>query len=88
MPQVVCTRYFVEAQGFGIDDSILAQDNMSPMLLEKNGKQSSSKFTKLIRVLNFFIKDRVANIDIWIQHCPTGNMLADHFTKPLQGSLF
>jgi hypothetical protein len=88
MPQVMWTRYFIEAQGFGIDDNILAQDNLSTMLLEKNGKQSSSKRTKHIRVRYFFIKDRVANNDISIRHCPTGEMLADHFTKPLQGSLF
>jgi hypothetical protein len=88
MPQVMWTRYFIEAQGFGIDDNILAQDNLSTMLIEKNGKQSSSKRTKHIRVRYFFIKDRVANNDISIRHCPTGEMLADHFTKPLQGSLF
>jgi hypothetical protein len=88
MPQVMWTRYFIEAQGFGIDDNILAQDNLSTMLLEKNGKQSSSKQTKHIRVRYFFIKDRVANNDISIRHCPTGEMLAEHFTKPLQGSLF
>jgi hypothetical protein len=88
MPQVMWTRYFIEAQVFGIDDSILAQDNLSNMLLEKKGKQSSSKRTKHIRVRYFFIKDRVANNDISIQHCPTGEMLADHFTNPLQRSLF
>ena len=26
--------------------------------------------------------------DIWIEYCPTGDMVADFFTKPLQGSLF
>jgi hypothetical protein len=61
---------------------------MSAMLLEKNGKQSSSKRTKHIRVTYFFIKDRVNNGDITIKHCPTGEMSADHFTKPLQGALF
>jgi hypothetical protein len=88
MPQVMWTRHFIEAQGFGINDNILAQDNLRTMLLEKEGKQSSSKRTKHIRARYFFIKDRVANNDISIRHCPTGEMLADHFTKPLQGSLF
>jgi hypothetical protein len=61
---------------------------MSAMLLETNGKQSSSKRTKHTRVRYFFIKDRVSNGDITLKHCPTGEMLADHFTKPLQGALF
>jgi hypothetical protein len=82
------TRYFLEERGYGVEDCILNQDNMSAMLLETNGKQSSSKQTKHIRVRYFFIKDRVSNGDITLKHCPTGEMLADHFTKPLQGALF
>jgi hypothetical protein len=39
MLQVMRTRYFIEAQAFGIDDSILTQDNPRTMLLEKNGRQ-------------------------------------------------
>ena len=33
----------------------------------------------------FFVKDRVDKKDICIQYCPTEQMLADFFTKPLQG---
>jgi len=36
----------------------------------------------------FFIKDRVDNGEIVIEHCPTAEMIADYFTKPLQGALF
>jgi hypothetical protein len=43
MPQIMWTNYFIEAQGHGISENILYQDNLSNMLLEKNGKQSSSK---------------------------------------------
>jgi hypothetical protein len=43
MPQIMWTKYFIEAQGHGISKNILYQDNLSTMLLEKNGKQSSSK---------------------------------------------
>ena len=43
MPQMLCTRYFLEAQGYGINKNILYQDNMSAMLLEKNRKKSSTK---------------------------------------------
>ena len=64
------------------------QDNLSAMLLETNGKKSITKRTKHIRVRYFFIKDRVSSGDIKLEHFPTEEMLADHFTKPLQGSLF
>jgi hypothetical protein len=86
LPQIMWTRCFIEAQGFNVDESILYQDNLSDMLLEKNGKQSSSKRTKHIRVRYFFIKDRIGNGDISLKHCPTGDMVGDHFTKPLQGA--
>ena len=64
------------------------QDNLSVMLLETNGKKSSTKRTKNIRVRYFFIKDQVSSGDIKLEHCPIEEMLADHFTKPLQGNLF
>ena len=32
--------------------------------------------------------DRVKQGEILIQYCPTNKMLADFFTKPLQGILF
>jgi hypothetical protein len=53
-----------------------------------NGKESSSKRTKHINVRYVFIKDRVGAGEIVIKHCPTNDMLADHFTKPVQGSQF
>jgi hypothetical protein len=88
LPQIMWTRYFIEANGFNVDESILYQDNLSAMHLENNGKQSSSKRTKHIRVRYFFIKDMIGNGDISVKHCPTGDMAGDHFTKPLQGAQF
>jgi len=41
-----------------------------------------------VNIRYFFIKDRVKNEGIDIVYCPTEQMLADYFTKPLQGSLF
>ena len=85
---MLCTRYFLEAQGYGIDKNILYQDNTSAILLEKNGKKSSTKKTKNINVRYYFIKDQVETGDVVIEHCLTEKMLGDHFTKPLQGALF
>jgi hypothetical protein len=38
MPAICWTRYFMEAQGYTINNNILFQDNKSSILLEKNGK--------------------------------------------------
>ena len=81
------TRYFLEAQFYGIEENILYQDNMSAILLEKNGKKSSTKNTKHINVRYYFIKYWVENRDEVIMHCLMQEMLGDHFTKPLQGAL-
>ena len=66
---------------------ILYQDNMSGMLLEKNGKKSSTKNMKHINVRYYFIKDRVETRALVIKHCPMEEILGGHFTKPLQGAL-
>jgi hypothetical protein len=88
MPQILWTRYFLEAQGYTVSDSVINQDNQSAMLLEKNGRGSSSKRTRHINIRYFFVSDRVAAGEVSIHYCPTAEMLADFFTKPLQGSIF
>jgi hypothetical protein len=45
----------MEAQGYQVQDNILFQDNKSAILLEKNGKASSSKRTKHVNIQYFFI---------------------------------
>ena len=88
MPQIVWTRNFLEAQGYKMSASDVYQDNQSATLLEKNGKASSSRRTRHINIWYFFVTDRVAKGEIIIKYCPTKEMLADFFTKPLQGSPF
>jgi hypothetical protein len=87
-PVMMLTRYFMEVQGFAVDESDLYQDNLSTMLLERNGNKSSSKRTKHINIRYFFIKDRIASNEISVKHCPTAEMMAGHFTKQLQGAPF
>jgi hypothetical protein len=81
-------RYFMEEQGYDMDPSILYQDNMSAILLETNGKASSSKRTKYIKVKYFYIKENVDNGEIEIEHCLTEQMWTDINTKPKQGAIF
>ena len=88
MPHICWTRYFMEAQGYCVDDNKLYQDNKSSILLETNRKASSGKRTKHINIRYFFITDRVKKGDVSVVWCPAGDMIADYATKPLQGSLF
>lgn len=37
---------------------------------------------------SFFIKDVIDQENLDVRHCSTEHMIADYFTKPLQGSLF
>ncbi len=88
MPAICWTRYFMKAQGYDVQDNILFQDNKSAILLEKNGKASSSKRTKHINIRYFFITDQVNKDEVSVVWCPTGDMIGDYATKPLQGALF
>jgi len=86
--QILWTNYFIKAQGYHIDDTLVYQDNQSAILLEKNGKQSSGKRTRHMNIRYFFITDRVKKGEMTIRYCPASEMVGDHFTKPLQGVLF
>jgi hypothetical protein len=88
MPIILWTNYFLEAQGYGHQDTVLYQDNQSAILLENNGRKSSSKRTKHINCRFYFITDRIKNKELSVAHCPTEEMIGDFFTKPLQGKLF
>jgi hypothetical protein len=88
MPSILWTRYFLKAQGYHVNDNIIFQDNKSSMLLERNGKASSSRRTKHINVRYFFITDRIAKGEVRVEWCATKQMIADFMTKPLQGSAF
>lgn len=88
MPQILWTRYFLKEQGYVTRDNLLYQDNQSAMLLEKNGKGSSSKRTRHINIRYFFISDRIQSGEITVRYCPTTQMVGDFFTKPLQGMKF
>jgi hypothetical protein len=88
MPAICWTQYFMEAQGYKAEDNILFQDDKSSILLEKDGKASSSKRTKHIDIRYFFITDRINKNELSVVWCPTGNMIGDYATKPLQGAVF
>jgi hypothetical protein len=88
MPAICWTRYFMDAQGYGIQENIVFQDNKSAILMEKNGKASSSKRTKHINIRYYFVTDRINKQELTVEWCPTGDMIGDYMTKPTQGALF
>ena len=88
LTDIVWMRYFIECQGYDLDEYIVFQDNMSALSLEKNGRVSSSKRTKHIKAKYFLIKDYYDAGEIDVRFCPTEEMWADVLTKPLQGQKF
>ena len=88
LPNTIWAKMFLAAQGYQLKENLFAQDNQSAMKLEKNGRASCGQKSRHIDIRYFFMKDRIKTEAISIIYCPTERMLADFFTKPLQGSLF
>jgi hypothetical protein len=86
--QVLWTRLFMEEQGYPIEKNILYQDNMSSILLEKNGRSSAGKRSRALNIRYFFVTDQVEKGTLTIEHMPTDDMWGDYMTKPLQGEKF
>jgi len=78
----------MQAQGIKVTDNILYQDNRSVILLERNGRSSSTKRTKHIEIRYYYVADHIAKGDLLVVWCPTDKMIADFLTKPLQGEVF
>jgi hypothetical protein len=88
LPYNMWMQHFMEAQGYTLDENLYYQDNQSAMRMEKNGPNSCTGNSWHIHIHFFFIKDQVDAKKLQIVYCPTGQMLVDYFTKPLQGKLF
>ena len=56
--------------------------------MKVKGRTSCTGNYRHINITYFFVKDRVDSGEVKIMYCPTGRMLVDCFTKPLQGNLF
>ena len=69
-------------------ECLIFQDNKSTLILEKNGKSSSSKRTKHIKVEYFFTKDKIDKGDVDLKYCPRERMWSDVLTMPRQGEKF
>ena len=74
--------------GCKLKDKVLHQDNMGAIRMEKNGRNSCTGNSRHISIRYFFVKDRVDKKELRIEYCNTNDMVADYFTKPLQGKQF
>jgi hypothetical protein len=88
VPYALWMKNFMKGQGYNIEKCTVHQDNQSAIKMEKNGRNSCTGNSRHIDIRYFFVKDRVDKKELDISYCPTEVMLADFFTKPLQGSLF
>ena len=87
LQQSLWTASFLEAQGYNREPVTVYQDNQSTIKLVENGR-SNSELTRHIEIGYFWVHDLVKRGLVTVQYCPTADMVADYFTKPLQGSTF
>ena len=88
IPYNIWFMNFLSEQGYKVKHNILYQDNQSAMRMEKNGRNSCTGNSRHIDIRFFFVKDRIDKGEMKLEYCPTYEMLADFFTKSLQGKAF
>ena len=88
LPYNIWLLMFMTMQGYEVKNNVLYQDNQSTILMLKNGRNSCTGNSRHINIRYFFVKDRIDKKEIRVEYCPSLIMLADFFTKPLQGALF
>ena len=59
--------------------------NMTAVIVQSRRKSSISQH---IKIKYFFITEKIKEQEMKVLYCPTEEMLADFYTKPLQGRLF
>ena len=88
LPTVLWSKYFIEEQGYTIENTIIHQDNESTIRLLVNGRLSGSKRTKHIKAKYYLAKDYSDRGEIKFSYLPTDKMWIDMHTKPKQGTPF
>ena len=91
--QMLWMLYFLQSQEYTTAKADIAsklknkvyQDNTSAIRLEESNKMYSSQRRHHINIRCFFIKNEIEHEEISAVHCPTQDMVADYFTKPLKG---
>jgi hypothetical protein len=87
-PYAIWMKKFLEQQAYTIRENLFHQDNKSTIQFEKNGRKSCGPNSRHMDIRYFWIKNRLELDGFDVVYCPTERMLADFFTKSLQGTLF
>ena len=87
LQQAIWTRMFLTSQGFDMPPITVYQDNQSTIKLVERGRPAAEQ-SRHISIGHFWVHDLIKRGVIDVKFCPTLSMLADYFTKPLQGTLF
>ena len=80
-------KHLLEAQGYAPEPAHIWEDNMSTICLAKTGRSCSER-SRHIQIRYFWIYDYLTRGDVTLQYLHTDKMIADFFTKPLQGAKF
>ena len=89
LPEILWFRSFQIAQGGNDDEDTLSQDDKSAILSENDGRHSAGqKGSRHVDMRRFFATDWIKKKHMKAKHCPSEEMIADFFTKPLQGLMF
>ena len=78
---------FLEQQGYEVPALTEMQDNQSTIRLGMKGCATAQR-TRHINIRYFWITDYVDRGEMCLEYMPTGDMIADGLTKPLQGQEF
>lgn len=87
IPMVIWTRNLLAAMGYEQRPAVIHQDNKSAIILEESGHSTTGR-TRHINTRYFFVKDRIQSKEVVVVYTRTEEMVADFFTKPLQGQRF
>jgi hypothetical protein len=78
---------FIKEQGHEKCTIVIEQDNQSAITLLTKGR-STSETTRFIAIRYYWINQYILNKVVKLVYVPTDDMIADYFTKPLQGARF
>ena len=59
VPYNICFTMLMNAQGYGIEKTVIYQDNHSEICMEKNGRNLCTGNSRHIHIRYFFVKDRI-----------------------------
>ena len=85
--QGILLRNFLVEQGYKMGPVVVYQDNMSTLALVRRGRPGSER-SRHINIRYFWLKEKVNDGEIKLQHMPTKEMCANLLTKPVQGQQF